>query len=65
MNDTTKQKITKSLDYSGDDSGAYFNEGELEPLTVVVVLLLWVFYFLFFLFLGSSLMQHSLGPRGG
>ena len=33
MNDTTKQKITKSLDYSGDDSGAYFNEGELEPLT--------------------------------
>ena len=33
MNETTKQKITKALDYSGDDSGAYFNEGELEPLT--------------------------------
>ena len=33
MNESTKQKITKALDYSGDDSGAYFNEGELEPLT--------------------------------
>ena len=34
MNETTKQKITKALDYSGDYAGAYFNEGELEPLTV-------------------------------
>ena len=36
MNESTKQKITKALDYSGDDSGAYFNEGELEPLTQTI-----------------------------